>query len=151
MPTQARVVLVVLLVAATAAAAFAASAPATASPVVKKINKVRRAHGLPSLRYSPNLSHSSRRFARHLMRVDRFAHAHRIRAKGRFWRLGEVLGRHRGWRLQGSRIVRGWLRSRHHRSIVLSRRFNRVGAAPARGRLWGRPSTIWVAQFGRAR
>ena len=149
MPTRARAAVAVLLVAG-AVAALPPPAPAATPVVVKKINKVRRAHGLPALRYSPSLARSSRRFARHLMRVDRFAHARRVLAGGHFWRLGECLGRQLGWRLRPSRVVRGWLRSPRHRAIVLSRRFNRVGAGRARGLLWGRPSTIWVAQFGRA-
>jgi uncharacterized protein YkwD len=142
-----RVVLVVLLV-------FTIAAPASASAgtpaMVKKINNARRAHGLPGLRYSPSLGRSSKRFARHLMRIDSFSHASRIRASGRFSQLGECLGRSSGFRLRRSVMVRLWLRSPTHRAILLSRAFNRVGASPARGRLWGRRATIWVAQFGHA-
>jgi len=140
-------VLVVLLVGAFAVPNVA---PASASPpIVNKINKARRAHGLPALRYSRSLGRSSARFAHHLMAIDYFGHASRIRASGRFSALGECLARQWGWRLRPSRMVRGWMRSPVHRMILLSRRFNRVGAAPARGTFRGRRATFWVAQVGR--
>ena len=147
MPAWTRAFLAVVLVVLVAAPA---SASAGTPPMVRKINKARHAHGLPSLRYSPSLGHSSRHFARHLMRTDSFGHARHIWASRRFHRLGECLGRQSGFRLRRSMMVRAWLRSPGHRAILLSRHFNRVGAAPARGRFWGHRSTIWVAQFGRA-
>jgi uncharacterized protein YkwD len=147
MPIRTRALLFVVLV---AIVAIPSSAWAGAPPIVGKINQVRQAHGLPALRYAPSLERSSRRFARHLMRIDRFAHAPRIQASSRFHLLGECLGRQSGWRLRASRMVHGWLNSPTHRAILLSRAFNSVGAAPARGNFWGRRTTIWVAQFGRA-
>ena len=146
MPARTCAVLALLLV---VLVAVPASASASAPPMVKKINKARRAHGLPELRYSRSLGRSSERFARHLSRTHRFEHGARIQASRRFRRLGECLGRSSGWRLRRSKIVRLWLRSPTHRAIVLSRAFNSVGAASARGRLGGRRTTIWVAQFGR--
>jgi uncharacterized protein YkwD len=143
-----RAVLVLAVTVAVAVPAVAESASAV-PPMIRKINHARVAHGLPGLHYSPSLGRSSRRYARHLMRVDAFRHARRIQASSRFRLLGECLAETSGWRLRRSRVVRMWLNSPSHRAILLSRAFNRVGAAPARGRLWGRPSTIWVAQFGR--
>lgn len=127
-----------------------ASAPASASnSLVNKINKTRANHGLPALRESRGLARTSRRYARHLMAIDWLGHAARIRAPRRYRRLGEVLALTRGWRLRRSRAVRAWLNSPAHRRILLSRSFNQVGAGVSRGRFHGRPSTIWVAQFGR--
>jgi uncharacterized protein YkwD len=144
-----RVVLVLVL--ATTIAAASATEPASAAPqIIRKINKVRGAHGLPALRYSPSLGRSSQRYARKLMKLDVFRHAPRIQASRGFRRLGECLAMTPGWRLKRSGVIRSWLHSPGHRAILLSRGFNRVGAAPARGRFWGRPSTIWVAQFGRS-
>jgi uncharacterized protein YkwD len=126
-----------------------ATEPAAGASMVGKINKVRRAHGLAPLRASRSLKGSSRRFARHLMRIDYFGHFNRILASGRFRRLGEILALQRGWRLRRSSAVRGWLRSPGHRSILLSRAYRHVGAGHARGRFHGRLMTIWVVQFGR--
>lgn len=142
-----RVVVAVLLV---GAFVLPAAAPASASPpMVRKINQARRAHGVRPLRYSHSLGHSSARFAHHLMAIDYFGHASRIHASRRFSALGECLARQSGWRLRRSRVVRGWMGSPVHRMILLSRRFNRVGAAPARGIFRGRRATIWVVQVGR--
>jgi uncharacterized protein YkwD len=125
--------------------ARAASPP----PVVRKINRVRRRHGLRRLRFSPALAHSSRAFARHLMRTDRFAHAPRIRAPRRFRWLGECLALHRGWRPGVSRTIRSWMRSPAHRHVILSRNYRSVGAGRAAGHFGGRRATIWVMQAGR--
>lgn len=142
-----RVVLAVMLL---AVAVAVPTTSASATPVaVKKINHVRHAHGLPSLRYSSSLHRSSTRFARHLMRADYFGHASRIRASSRFSLLGECLAQFSGWRLRPGRTVRAWMRSPGHRAILLSRSFTSVGVGSSRGRFGRSPSTIWVAQFGR--
>ena len=123
--------------------------PASPPPLIQKLYRVRASRGIPRLRYSPALSRSSRRFARHLMARDRLAHASRIWAPRRFRRLGEVLALHRGWQPQPAVTMRQWLHSPEHRRVVLSRSFGFVGAGSARGRFGRRPATIWVAQVGR--
>ena len=128
------------------------TATAAAPPaVVNKVNRVRRRNGLRRLRLSPSLTRSSRRFARHLMRTDRFGHARRIRANPRFRRVGEVLAMHGGWRPRASKTIRAWMHSPTHRHVLLSRSYRRVGAGRAVGRFGGRRATIWVMQVGRAR
>ena len=119
-----------------------------ASPMITKVNKVRNAHGLPALRESRSLARSSRRYAGHLMRTDRFGHAYRIHAKG-FKHLGEALALRSGWRPGRSATIRGWLRSPAHRALLLSRSFRQVGAGASRGRFGGRKATIWVLHLGR--
>lgn len=139
---------VVLSVLATGVAFAPADAEAS-SPLVRKINKVRHKHGLPSLRESRSLDRSSRRFAHQLMRVNRFGHASHILASHRFRRLGEILALQRGWRRRPGAAVRAWLGSPTHRSVMLSRVFNQVGAGVSRGRFGRGLRTILVAQFGR--
>jgi len=119
--------------------------------VVHKVNRLRRRHGLRLLRFSPSLTRSSRRFAHHLMRTNRFGHAPRIRANPRFRFLGEVLALHWGWRPRASSTIRAWMRSPTHRHVLLSRSYRRVGAGRAAGRFGGRRATIWVMQVGRRR
>jgi uncharacterized protein YkwD len=126
--------------------------PAGASgstPIVRKLNVARHKHGLPSLRFSPSLSRSSSRYARYLIRVDRFGHASRIRAASRFHLVGEALAWHPGWRAARSYTLRSWLHSPPHRALMLSRQFRYVGAGKARGRLGSVKATVWVMQFGR--
>ncbi len=118
------------------------------SPLVAKVNDLRRAHGLPSLRQSPSLTRSSSRYANHMIRANRFGHASRIWASSRFRRLGEVLGLTRGWRVRRARVVRKWRRSPLHRALLLGRSFRYVGAGRARGRIGGRRVTVWVVQLG---
>jgi uncharacterized protein YkwD len=128
--------------------ATSAEGRASASPMVERINDVRRAHGLRALRSSPSLARSSSRFARHLLRTDRFAHAARIRASGRFSRLGEILALTGGWNLQTRRPLGRWLGSASHRAVLLGRSFRYVGAAAVRGRFGGRRAVVWTVRFG---
>jgi uncharacterized protein YkwD len=141
-----------LRVAVTGCLVIAVAAPAAAAPrepeMVAKINEARQRHGLPPLRPAHSLERSAHAFAGHLMRIDRFAHAARIRASSRFRLLGEALAMHRGRRPRRSGTVRRWLASPGHRALVLSRSFGRMGAGRAVGRFRGRPATIWVLQLG---
>ena len=124
-------------------------ASASADPMVGKINRARRRHGLRPLRASGSLARSSRRFGRYLMRTDSFGHDSHIWASGRFRLKGEVLAMHGGHRARRGSTIRGWMRSPAHRSVLLSSRYRAVGATPVRGRFGGRRATIWVAQVGR--
>ena len=123
-------------------------ARASPSPMVGKINDVRRAHGVHALRHSPSLARSSSRFARHLRRTGRFAHAAPIRASGRFSRLGEILALSGGWNLRPSRPLGNWLGSASHRAVLLGRSFRYVGVAALRGRFGGRRAVVWTVRFG---
>jgi uncharacterized protein YkwD len=134
-----------------AAADSLVASTAAPPPIVHKLNRVRRRHGLRRLSYSASLASSSLRFARHLMRADRFGHAPRIRANPRYRWVGEVLALHRGWSGRTSRTMRDWMHSPIHRHILLSRSFSRVGAGRAAGYFRGRRATIWVMQVGKRR
>lgn len=119
------------------------------SPMVDKINKVRKAHGVRPARYSGSLSRSSSRFARYIARTHRFTHGSRIMASGGFSELGEVLALTRGWEVRRSRTLAYWLQSRRHRAVLLSPAFRYVGAARTRGHFGGSPTLVWAVQFGR--
>lgn len=133
---------------ALALAATGSDANASPSPMVDKINEVRRTHGLSVLRYSPSLSRSSSRFTRLLMRGNRFAHGARINASSRFSRLGEILALTRGWKLRRTRTLSYWLGSSSHRAVLLSSSFRYIGAARVRGYFRERKAVIWTVQFG---
>ena len=119
-----------------------------ADSMVRELNRVRALHDVGPLRTSRSLTRSSSAFAHFLMRSNYFGHMTRIRASGRFRRLGEVLEWHRGRRAFVRRTVRAWLRSPGHRRIVLSPRFRWAGAGRTTGHFRGRATTIWVAHFG---
>lgn len=126
-----------------------AEARPSPSPMVAKINAAREAQGMRALRYSRSLTRSSSRYARYLLRSDRFAHAGRIIASARFSKLGEILALTHGWKLKSARTLGYWLGSPSHRAVLLSSSFRYVGAAGIRGRLGRRRAVVWTVQFGR--
>ena len=128
------------------------AAPATASPegeMFKKINKIRRAHGLNRLHPSLRLFYSSRRYARRMIRSDYFGHQARIPVSRRFRMAGETLAWHSGWRLSPRSTVRQWMASPPHRAILLSSSFTRLGVGRARGNYAGTRATMWVAHVAK--
>jgi uncharacterized protein YkwD len=127
----------------------AGAASKSPSPMVDKINEVRRAHGLRPARYSRSLSGSSAWFARQLARTQRFTHGARIGGSSRFSTLGEVLALMHGWKIRRSRTLAYWLTSPSHRAVLLSPAFRYVGAARARGYFFGSRTMFWTVQLGR--
>jgi len=115
----------------------------------KKINQIRRAHGLARLRPSLSLFDSSRRYARRMIRSDYFGHLARISLRRHFRMAGETLAWHSGWRLSPRQTVWQWMGSPSHRAILLSSSFTRVGVGRARGNYGGRRATMWVAHVAR--
>lgn len=130
-------------------AAVGGQAQASPSPMVDRINEVRRAHGLPDLRYSSSLSRSSGRYARYLVRAHTFQHAPRIRASRRFRRLGEILARMPGSTARRTETIDSWLASPSHRAVLLSRSFKYVGGGRALSGSGPDAAVVWAVHFGR--
>jgi uncharacterized protein YkwD len=116
--------------------------------LVDAVNRVREAHGLAALRRSPELARSAGRYARWMLRADFFGHRRRIATNARFRQLGENLALEAGGRPHAGEIVRAWMRSPVHRSLILAPRYGWAGAGMARGRMGARPTTAWVMHFG---
>jgi uncharacterized protein YkwD len=131
------------------AQAAPASAGQAGATMVRAINGVRQAHGLPRLRPADSLFDSAARYARRMMRTDRFGHLARIPVAPRWRTAGEALEWHTGWRLRPRRTVDEWMASPEHRAILLSRRFTRIGAGHACGRYRRLRATMWVAHVAR--
>lgn len=133
-------------------AVLAVPAPAAAHDnpqrMLHALNVVRAQHGLASFHGSASLHRSASAYARWMLRADYFGHLGRIRASGRFARLGEALAWHSGRRARVSRTVRRWMHSPPHRALILHPGFRWIGAGMARGRLQGRRATTWVLHFG---
>jgi uncharacterized protein YkwD len=141
-----------IAVSVTVGAALPATPANAASPelvMFKKINQIRRAHGVARLRPSLALFYSSRRYARRMIRSDYFGHLARISLTRRFRSAGETLAWHSGWRLSPRQTVWQWMGSPSHRAVLLSSSFTRIGVGRARGNYWGRRATMWVAHVGR--
>lgn len=122
---------------------------ASPSPMVDKINDVRRAHGLHGLRYSTALSRSSSRFARWILLTDRFAHSTRFARGSRFSRRGEILALSQGWRLRRDETIGQWLGSASHRAVLLGSSYRYVGAARAHGLFGAGRAVAWTVRFSR--
>src|SRR3954469_16878981 len=73
-----------------------------------------------------------------------FGHLSRIHASWSRWSwLGENLAMYPGWGTRVGSVVRSWLRSPAHRSIMLSSRFRFAGVGYAHGRMGSRgPTTV---------
>jgi uncharacterized protein YkwD len=135
-----------------AAALLVPTSPAAGSTrraMVDCINAARAQHGLPRLRSSGSLRHSSSAFARWMIHHDRFGHRSHVSVSRRWRFAGEALAMHTGWSAGVHSTVSQWLHSPGHRAIVLSKRYSYLGVGVSRGRLGGTPATIWVLQAGR--
>lgn len=109
------------------------------------LSKVRVRRGLPPLRRNRALEAAAARHSRDMVAGRYYSHvsrdgsdpAARIRGAGylrdaRFWAIGEVMAFARPSFTPG-RLVRAWLRSPKHRSVILTAAFRQVGAGVARG------------------
>jgi uncharacterized protein YkwD len=133
-------------------AVLAVPAPAAADGnqqrMLQALNAVRAQHGLAPFHGSASLHRSASAYARWMLRSEYFGHLSRIRASGRFARLGEALAWHSERGAQVSRTVHRWMQSPPHRALILHPGFRWLGAGMARGRLSGQPATTWVLHFG---
>jgi uncharacterized protein YkwD len=125
-----------------------ATASAAEVTMVSTVNRARAKRGLRPLGHSSSLNGSAHRYAAWMLRRDYFGHLSRIRAAGRYRRVGEALAMHFGWHSRIRRTVRSWLHSPPHRALLLSRHFRALGAGLATGRYGGRRATTWVLHLG---
>lgn len=115
------------------AGALAAAAPADTAAtrgekrLVAKINDVRAAHGLRKLRFASRLHRNARSWAVHLLRTDSFYHGS----------LAAGTAENIAWATcswaKPRRIVRMWMNSPSHRSILLDGGYRVVGPGVAKG------------------
>jgi uncharacterized protein YkwD len=136
-----------LLIAATVLPAASAAA-SVQDDAIDKLNSIRQANGLPSLRASQSLHRSSTHYARHMIDADYFGHASRIAASSAFGRVGETLELHSGWKADPAQTINEWMNSPTHRAVLLSSSYRWVGMGIARGKIGSRQVTVWVAHVG---
>jgi uncharacterized protein YkwD len=116
---------------------------------IDSLNQIRTARGLRPLRPSRSLMRSANAYARYMLVHDFFGHQARIPVSSRFRTAGETIAWHSGWHPGPRRTLRQWMASPPHRAVLLSTAFSQVGMGMERGRLGGRPTTMWVAHVGR--
>ena len=114
--------------------------------LLREVNQVRRAHGLPALRPSRRLQRSADYHCWDMLTANFFAHAssngtsfeRRVSRYTRKRRIGENLAYvpSRNGRHAATQVVQMWLNSPVHRAALLSPEFSRVGLARRIGK-WG--------------
>jgi uncharacterized protein YkwD len=138
----------VVLLQAAAASASDLKATATERSFLVAVNEARTAHGHPAVSLDTRLLQAARWQSHDMVEHGYFAHrnlvARVVRAGVRSGDVGENLG----WAAQtdGSvaLLLRMWLESPEHRSVLLDPRFESVGVGVAIGRFKGWPNAIVV-------
>jgi uncharacterized protein YkwD len=125
-----------LLVSLLAPAALA-SPTAGERELLTEMNRVRAAHGMPTLRVDTRLERVARAHSRDMLRRGYFAHGEFARRMTSFGARGRAVGENLGWGVGASgtarSIVEAWLASPPHRANLLRPGFRRIGV----GRLVG--------------
>jgi uncharacterized protein YkwD len=141
------------------------TATATAKPrldgreraVVRAINRQRAKHGLSKLRSSRRLARAADFHSWEMLDADYFAHESRdggsfdvrVRRYAKHRALGETLAMLGGCGPKAARrVVRMWMNSPGHRSILLSSSFKKVGIGKRTGDLRGSRACLVTADFG---
>jgi uncharacterized protein YkwD len=100
----------------------------TEAKIIRAMNKVRSAHGLPKLRTSSGLARAADAHSKTMRRTNTIGHgdySRRIRRYVRVRRVGENIAWARGCSAQ--KIVNMWMNSAPHRQVMLSGSFRRIG------------------------
>jgi uncharacterized protein YkwD len=100
----------------------------TTSSLVRAMNHVRAAHGLPGLRVNRALARAARHHSSEMARSGLFSHGafeQRLRSYIHSKMVGENLAWMQG--CDGQKAVQMWLNSPPHRQVMLTRAFRRVG------------------------
>jgi uncharacterized protein YkwD len=121
--------------------------------VVRHINAARARAGLKRLVMTKRLRRMARHHTLDMLRHDSFSHngdgttfAGRIRSRSSYHGFGETLAfmpRH----VTAGRVVRSWLRSPTHRSVLLSASFRRIGVSGTRGSMGAHGGFAVTADF----
>ncbi len=133
----------------------------TERQVVRIINQIRRANGLPRVTKSRRLSRSADYHSRDMIRRNFFAHTssngtpmgRRVRRYSRANRIGENIAYiPRKWgHGVARRVVSLWLGSPSHRAVILSPGFRKIGVARRKGRIGRHKAQVFTADFSSKR
>lgn len=149
---RARLVAVVLCIAGALLGAVPASAAQRPDArMVRAVNALRIAHGVPQLRASPALGRSAGSFSRWMARTGYFGHvsrrAHLAPGQGHGC-FGEVIARHADGHPRVRQTIRLWRSSKPHRDVLLGSSYRWIGAGRALGVFDGWRTTLWTVQVG---
>jgi uncharacterized protein YkwD len=128
--------------------------------IVRKLNRIRATHGLPSFRTSSRLAKAADFHCADMLRANFFAHpssngqsmGDRVEAFRRSSQVGETLAYvPDGSGRQASTIVNMWMNSPPHRAALLTGSFTRIGVARRTGMLGSAKSIVFTADLGSRR
>ncbi|QEC46985.1 CAP domain-containing protein [Baekduia soli] len=135
--------------------AVAAATPVD-SAIVRAINRVRRTHGLCSVRFNPGLAGVARAHSVDMLRHNVLSHASfngssftaRLSRAGRHRRYGETLA----WAPNGagvtpSVLVQLWMNSAPHRAVLMDGRLRRIGVGSAVGMMGAQAGAAITADW----
>lgn len=127
--------------------------------MIRLINHVRAQHHLGPLRPCPHLARAADRHSHDMLRHDFFAHPssdgtpfdRRVRSYARARSVGEDLAMASASTGVARTVVRMWMHSPPHRSVILSSSFGRIGIGQLAGQLGSRRTTVVTADFASRR
>lgn len=129
--------------------------------MLRSVNGLRTARGLPRLAVSGPLARAARGHTGDMLARNFFDHGSSDGTPfgQRVWRhtRARKIGENLGWHSEpdtprvARAIVAAWMRSPHHRRILLTRGFRRIGIASERGTLFGAQATVFTADFASRR
>jgi uncharacterized protein YkwD len=141
-------VLALSVVSAASAASFSRSQE---SSLVSALNRVRREHGLPTLRYSDSLHRAARSHSMDMMRRGYFGHGPFARRLSAFGVRAPLVGENIAWGTgpagKAGVVLKEWMASPEHRANVLRPGFRSIGVGTAIGNYVGRWATVVTADF----
>ena len=140
---------VVALFALCAGPGVAMAADSAPDRMIAAINDARERAELPPLQAAPQLERSAGAFARWLVGRNTFAHRPGISTSRDYPHSGEALSMHFSFQARIGPTLQAWMSSSRHRGLVMTSTMDMVGVGHARGRVQGRPRTIWVLQVAR--
>jgi uncharacterized protein YkwD len=127
--------------------------------VIRLVNRIRARHGLRRLRCSRVLARAATAHSSDMLRRDFFAHTssdgtpmdRRLRRYTRARWVGENIGVVSTRGSSAARIVRMWMRSPGHRSVILSRASRRVGVGKRTGSVGSMRGAVYTLDLASRR
>jgi len=120
--------------------------------LIGAVNDVRGAHGLRALQVDPTLVRAARDYSATLIRRDVLTHGSLGQRLARYGARGPLFGENLAWgtgrRAAARYIVRSWLASPTHRSVLLRPGWTRIGIGARTGTFLGHGgATVVTADF----
>jgi uncharacterized protein YkwD len=135
--------------------AYAASSTAEIA-IVREINRIRRAHRLPTVKLTAPLARVARRHSSLMLKYNALSHSSfdgstfstRLQRAGKRRQYGETLAwAPNGAGVNAKSLLRLWLNSAPHRHVLMNGRLRRVGVGRVYGMLGAQRGNAITADF----